>query len=203
MGRGIDWPDMKTTSVLMQCHEICASLITHLNFHKPASSNLECVFAWQSDGWDYTTSPPRWYGRWGSRESDIFGQYDTDAHEKDELCYDAPYYLPFLAAGNDRSEDAPAEGETFEYYRPRLGWIPKQYNSQNDPYDDGWDNGGFDTILPSSTAKNVITVGALKNAVINEQRNLNGTDIASFSAWGPTDDGRIKPDIVTTHKQKT
>ena len=46
---------------------------------------------------------------------------------------------------------------------------------------------GFDT-LPSGMqeAKNVLCIGALKD--INT--------VASYSSWGPTDDGRIKPDLV-------
>ncbi|MCC6358795.1 MAG: S8 family serine peptidase, partial [Phycisphaerales bacterium] len=39
---------------------------------------------------------------------------------------------------------------------------------------------------PPATAKNHITVGAL---------NSNNDSMTSFSSWGPTDDGRMKPDI--------
>lgn len=47
--------------------------------------------------------------------------------------------------------------------------------------------GGFDVITGSSAAKNVMTVGAV---------NLDNT-MSDYSNWGPTDDGRVKPDIVT------
>ncbi len=43
------------------------------------------------------------------------------------------------------------------------------------------------TVTPYGTAKNVITVGAI---------NSNNSTMTSFSSWGPTDDGRIKPDLV-------
>jgi PGF-pre-PGF domain-containing protein len=43
------------------------------------------------------------------------------------------------------------------------------------------------TVGPGGTAKNVITVGAV---------NSNDDSMTSFSSWGPTDDGRIKPDVV-------
>jgi hypothetical protein len=46
---------------------------------------------------------------------------------------------------------------------------------------------GFDIITGSSASKNVMTVGAI---------NLDNT-MSSYSNWGPTDDGRVKPDIVT------
>lgn len=47
---------------------------------------------------------------------------------------------------------------------------------------------GGNTIGAPGTAKNVVTVGALGNG--------NSTSVASFSSRGPTDDGRIKPDIM-------
>ena len=149
-------------------------------------------------GWENSFSPPRWYGTWGKRyrESDYFGIYDSYVVDWDELCYNAPYYLPFKAVGNDRNDKAPQNGETFEYYRfPR--WRTKSYNSSKDPYDDGWDNGGFDTIMIVGVAKNIMTVGAVGDAVTGGVRDPSKGTMTSFSGWGPTDDGRIKPDIVT------
>ena len=49
------------------------------------------------------------------------------------------------------------------------------------------DNGEYDSIIQPGTAKNTITVGA-----INSDNQL----MTLFSSWGPTDDGRIKPDVV-------
>jgi hypothetical protein len=46
----------------------------------------------------------------------------------------------------------------------------------------------FYTTAPPACAKNHITVGAL---------NSNDESVTSFTSWGPTDDGRIKPDIST------
>jgi PGF-pre-PGF domain-containing protein len=46
--------------------------------------------------------------------------------------------------------------------------------------------GSYNTTNFPSTAKNVITVGAVDG----------NAEMTSFSSWGPTDDGRIKPDIV-------
>ncbi|UCE99972.1 MAG: S8 family serine peptidase [Planctomycetota bacterium] len=147
-------------------------------------------------GWEHSYSPPRWYGTWGNRESDYFGIYDSEVVLWDELCYNAPYYLPIKAAGNDRNDKAPNDGETFEYYKfPR--WRTKTYDSTTDPYDDGWDNGGFDTITIVGVAKNIMTVGAVYDAVTGGVRDPNKGTMTSFSGWGPTDDGRIKPDIVT------
>jgi hypothetical protein len=147
-------------------------------------------------GWDNSTSQPAWYGTWGYRESDYFGAYDSETAQWDGLCCNAPYYLPFKAAGNDRDNAAPADGEQFEYYKFPV-WRQKAYDSATDPYADGWDNGGFDTIIPVGTAKNIVTVGAVNDAVSGGVRSPSNGTMTSFSSWGPTDDGRIKPDVVT------
>jgi len=144
-------------------------------------------------GWD-NDSPKRWHGEWGYPESDDFGQYNSTARSWDEVCYNAPYYLPFKSSGNDRNDDAPAEGVTFEYYDG--GWQTKSYDSSTDPNDDGWDDGGFDTITTYGNAKNIMTVGAVYDAETSGIRDIGDATMSSFSGWGPTDDGRIKPDIV-------
>jgi hypothetical protein len=67
------------------------------------------------------------------------------------------------------------------------------------------------TVGTPGTAKNVITVGAAENyrpgwtdgCRVGSSGADNAQDIASFSSRGPTDDGRVKPDIVApgTHIQ--
>ena len=56
--------------------------------------------------------------------------------------------------------------------------------------------GGYHTISFSQLAKNVVTVGAVNDAVTAGQRDPAKGTMSSFSSWGPTDDGRIKPDLV-------
>ncbi len=46
---------------------------------------------------------------------------------------------------------------------------------------------GFRTINPPHTAKDIISVGAIRS---------DDLKMTHFSSWGPTDDGRIKPDLV-------
>jgi len=151
-------------------------------------------YGWVS-GWDYTGFLPAWYGTWGQRESDLFGRYDDAARSWDALCYAAPYYLPFKAAGNDRSDSVPRPGERFEYYTEADGWQLRQYDLNSSPYPDAWDRGGYDTLSSDSTAKNTVTVGAI--ALPDKGgRDLSGITMTSFSSWGPTDDGRVKPDLV-------
>ena len=146
-------------------------------------------------GWDYTVFFPVWYGTWGNRESDMFGRYEASARDWDALCYAAPYYLPFKACGNDRADTVPIPGTLFDYYTEADEWQSKEYSLNTDPYPDAWDQGGYDTISPDATAKNVVTVGAI-NMAGDRGRDLDTVRMTDFSSWGPTDDGRVKPDLV-------
>lgn len=150
---------------------------------------------WESNA-EYWLGHTGWYwmGEWDDREDELFGRYWGDAHEYDSICYENPYYLPFWAAGNDRNDSSPPEGTLF-YYRDGT-WRSKTYDSATDPYDDYYDDGGYDTILPSSTAKNIVTVGAVNDAVLYGVRTPSKATMTNFSGWGPADDGRIKPDLV-------
>jgi hypothetical protein len=102
-----------------------------------------------------------------------FGKYNSYSRDLDQLIHDSLYYLPFWSAGNDRNDTGDG----------------------SEPGDGEYKN-GYDTISFSSVAKNVITVGAVNDAVSGGIRSLANATMASFSSWGPTDDGRIKPDIV-------
>lgn len=72
-------------------------------------------------------------------------------------------------------------------------------------------NRGANTTGSPANAKNVITVGASENyrptwtdgCGIGPSAADNANDIAAFSSRGPTDDGRVKPDLVApgTHIQ--
>ena len=148
-------------------------------------------------GWDYGSVPLRWFGTWtnGVRECDAFGQYDAEAADWDALCYAAPYYLPFKSSGNDRSDNAPASGTSFEYYFDG-DWVTAAYDPATHPRADNYDDGGYDTLMIIGNAKNILTVGAVKDASNDGVRDLSRAVMTPFSAWGPTDDGRIKPDIV-------
>ncbi len=54
--------------------------------------------------------------------------------------------------------------------------------------------GGYDLLTGPSVSKNAIVVGA-SYEVLN-YTSANSVYMASFTNWGPTDDGRIKPDIT-------
>lgn len=63
-------------------------------------------------------------------------------------------------------------------------------------------NGGYDSITPLSVAKNSLVVGSVgrpdSDAINDDPRSitLGMSTLSLFSSTGPTDDGRIKPDLV-------
>ena len=55
---------------------------------------------------------------------------------------------------------------------------------------------GFQSITHGQLAKNIVTVGAVDDAVSLGSRDITKATMSSFSSWGPCDDGRMKPDLV-------
>ena len=56
--------------------------------------------------------------------------------------------------------------------------------------------GGFQSITFNALSKNILSVGAVNDAVSGGIRSPLAGTMSSFSSWGPCDDGRIKPDVV-------
>ncbi|NLC80757.1 MAG: S8 family serine peptidase, partial [Lentisphaerae bacterium] len=146
-------------------------------------------------GWVYTETPAyTWYGSGTTAAGyeDDFGKYNDAAQEIDELAFGLPYYLMFWAAGNDRANN-PANGSSVAL---SPGGVSVTYDSALHPAGDENYKGGFDTISYNALAKNVVTVGSVRDAVNNGLRSLSGATMEAYSSWGPADDGRIKPDLV-------
>lgn len=149
-------------------------------------------------GWQTTgqKSPAwRWHGS-GTGSSGMegnFGKYGNAARDVDALAHSLPYYLVFRSAGNDRNDD-PAAGDPVALSSSSGSTI--SYNPANHPAGDGVYRGGYDTLSHEAVGKNVITIGAVNDAVNGGLRDTTRATITSFSSWGPTDDGRIKPDLV-------
>jgi len=151
-------------------------------------------------GWAYVNggSPYRaweWYGS-GTTATAIdpdFGIYNSTARDQDSLAFNAPYYLIFRSAGNDRGEN-PSAGQSVAL-SPGSATVVS-YDAALHPAGDAMYRGGYDTISYASVAKNVITIGSATDAVTSGARDITKANISSFSSWGPTDDGRIKPDVV-------
>jgi len=76
-----------------------------------------------------------------------------------------------------------------------LPFFTKFLSAGNDQQREGTKN-GYDSISSFKLAKNVIAIGAINDAVSSGSRSPAHGTMSSFSSWGPSDDGRIKPDLV-------
>lgn len=106
---------------------------------------------------------------WGYSASDgeidcssLWGSYAYNAPEYDQIVHDKNITAVF-AAGNERDRNVCGQESTL---------LDSRYGN----------------VLPPSTGKNVISVGA-------SESNTDAT-LPNFTSWGPTQDGRIKPDLV-------
>jgi hypothetical protein len=145
-------------------------------------------------GWDYNSAQSRWewYGLPGDTVDYSFGFYDDRTASWDKIAANAPYYLIVESSGNSRGSPGPDVGGTYFGYASRTN--PTIVNKGPRPADIS-SNTGYDIITTTGTAKNILTVGAI-NPLPNGPANPADIKIAYFSSIGPTDDGRIKPDIV-------
>lgn len=143
-------------------------------------------------GWDFNTTNNRWqfYGRPGENEDYRYGFYSRDASLIDSILYNAPNYLMVAVAGNDRNNNGPAVGQPYF----RLDASGNFISGGNRPAGIS-SNDSYDIITGYGIAKNCITVGAV-NGIPAGYVKPGDVVMSAFSGWGPTDDGRIKPDIV-------
>ncbi len=146
-------------------------------------------------GWDFNSrGDNRWF--WAGDpsmsidEDTDFGRYDSTAREWDQSLYANQNVLACRSAGNDRLQGPSSQPVEHWVWDTNLG----QYVLSTDVRQlDGGPN-GYRSIHDAGCAKNVLTVGSVADIVppVTEQTVLSPS---SFSSCGPTDDGRIKPDI--------
>lgn len=133
-----------------------------------------------------------WYGDDADVEEPKFGKYGTNDQEWDYISYKAPYYLPVKAAGNPRG-DGPKPGGLHYVRVKENGKIVWKESTKVRQVNGG--ESGYDCISTASVGKNVLVVAAA-HKIEGGYQSAADVRAASFSAFGPTDDGRIKPDIA-------
>jgi len=145
-------------------------------------------------GWNYDEAELRW--EWSGLPGDSvdynFGFYNSRVQSWDQIAYSAPYYLIVESAGNYRSSNGPAVGADYWGYASATNQTfvdkgPRPAGISN--------NGGYDIIATTGTAKNILTIGAV-NPLPFGPAGSQSIITTFFSSWGPTDDGRVKPDLV-------
>lgn len=112
-----------------------------------------------------------------------FGYYDSGANAWDNICYNAPYYLPVKSAGNNRNSGPAAGTAHYHGYAGGTTFTDIHYNQAT-----------YDTLPYIANAKNILVIGAVDDVL--EYADASSVVMSNFSSWGPTDDGRIKPDLV-------
>lgn len=145
-------------------------------------------------GWIDTGGEWWWIGGESSNEDVNFGYYDSETRLWDQIAFDAPYYLIVKAAGNDRWDIGPQNGEEYTI----VDQAGNPITTSNAPRPPDCAPAGYDCLPTTSVAKNILTVGAVDD-IPGGYSPLAGpaqVQMAGFSSWGPTDDGRIKPDVV-------
>jgi len=158
-------------------------------------------------GWlNFSKPAPRdwmWIGGDANIEDWNFGYYSDLTETWDQIAYDAPHYLIVKAVGNDRQDSGPCDHGTQTC--PEYTLI----GQDGDPDDDTLPTStayrvhdcapfGYDCVPSISVAKNILTVGAVEHVPGGYNPSVGPPSVVDviFSAWGPTDDGRIKPDLV-------
>jgi hypothetical protein len=143
-------------------------------------------------GWDIDNGIWTWYGLPGDTVDYSFGFYGSRTQQWDEIAEKAPYYLIVESAGNSKAYPGPAVGEDYHGYKS--GTDPTIVDKGPRPANIS-SNSGYQIIPTTGNAKNILTVGAV-SALPNGPSTSSDIQIALFSSVGPTNDGRVKPDIV-------
>ena len=145
-------------------------------------------------GWVYNASRPgtnpdlkwEWWGNTAISATDdyLFGFYNSTVQDLDRLGYNNPFFLMVRSADNKRAETGPPAGTPY---------FLKDSNNKSTVARNR--NADYDVIPADATAKNVLTVGAADVSYTSQNQPVL-TGSTEYSGWGPTDDGRIKPDLL-------
>lgn len=118
----------------------------------------------------------------GLVRSPNFGKYSTSSQELDIISKTYNNLFMCFAAGNDRN-DSYISGTWYILSYNTLSWIAMDPITYPPPKPDG----DYNSIEMLGSAKNVLTVGASVDSSITP---------TGFSNWGPTNDNRIKPEVM-------
>ena len=100
-----------------------------------------------------------------------FGGYTNESRIWDDIAHNAPYYLMVVAAGNEGNDDTVN---------------PDPLNEEST----------FDKLTGHSTSKNNLVIANGNDATINTDGSLISVTVNTGSSEGPTDDFRVKPDLM-------
>lgn len=131
-----------------------------------------------------------WANDWNSDTSELIAQAAEGLLVSNHSYGLQAEFLEFWQFGSYISSSR--QWDQIAFNAPYLQIVKSAGNDRNGTFGPG--KGGYDLITGVGVSKNVITVGAVENVA-----NYTGPEtvvMSAFSNWGPTDDGRVKPDIV-------
>lgn len=175
--RGYDWNNAES--------EMAAAAANGL---RVSNHSYGTITGWR---WNYFNDNRwAWFGNPAVSEIEDykFGFYESEAVQWDNIARNAPYYLIVKSAGNDRGEGPTSAVEHWV----RVGG---EWTLSTTARDRDGGVSGYDCLPTKNVAKNILTVGAV-NIISSGYTSPASVVMSSFSGWGPTDDGRIKPDVV-------
>jgi hypothetical protein len=122
-----------------------------------------------------------------------YGFYNVSSANIDSDVYLAQHYLPVWAAANERGPQGQAPSTNAFVHAAFVNGVLQLVLAAH-PHDYTL-RGGYDLLPPQQSCKNGLTVGAVSN-IVGGYSGSNSVIMSTFSSFGPTDDGRIKPDVV-------
>lgn len=146
----------------------------------------------ENPGW---SSASFWNGVYeiSSTEDYKFGYYGENSRKYDSIAELYPYHTIVKVPYNDRgSSYSPDSVSMWQYNGGSWSYI-KILNPGTEA-DGGSD--GYDGLTSDATSKNALVVGAVATIAGGYSSYSDISYTNSASEWGPTDDGRIKPDLV-------
>jgi len=153
------------------------------------------VDAWLGDRYLYSVEDPN------------FGKYDSEAATLDQVLYNNPMVVSVWSAGNDGNDqflNVSLDDNYVSFFSQDpggIGWTAPGFYLVSStgafppPPGDGNGGTGFDTVGYMQTAKNSLVVGSVED-ITADPYTAAAIVASSFSSFGPTDDGRIKPDVM-------
>jgi hypothetical protein len=142
-----------------------------------------------------------------STEDTDFGKYTDPTSDLDQVLFDHSNLLSVWSAGNARGGafvNASSDNRYVAWFTGDPGGIgfstPGWYLVSNSgatsaPPAHGNSGTGYDTLSTVPNAKNSLVVGAISDITSDPYTSVQIATVG-FSSYGPTDDGRIKPDVV-------
>jgi VCBS repeat-containing protein len=142
-----------------------------------------------------------WFGdRAQFTEDPRFGKYNNDARTLDLVLHNKPNLLSVWSAGNDRNDSYTNRRNDNTYTAffssgfQQAGYYRVSTSAFPPPPSDGVKS-GYDTLEGNKNSKNSLVIGAVNDATA-DPIIASSVTTAAFSSYGPTDDGRVKPDLV-------